>query len=246
MVRCHRGILYPAVFLFLLVVIIPIIYLLLSPFWDHGCFSYHYLTELLLDSRQLHLLGTSLLLAGTATLLSLLLGLPYALIIERINLPGRFFFALACIIPLLIPPYIQAIILDSIVSDLMSSIAIPPLIAASVSLAFSYFPYVTLLVMGGLRGLQAGYEEAGLIHRGKWPTLLRVTVPLIAPHVLTGAFFVFVFSIIDFGVPDIFRLRVYPVEIFIQFSGLYNCLLRRKPATDSEVIRPPVPIQTGH
>jgi iron(III) transport system permease protein len=47
-------------------------------------------------------------------------------------------------------------------------------------------------------------------------------VPLAAPHIISVEVFVFIFSIIDFGVPDIFRLRVYPVEIFIQFSGLYD------------------------
>ena len=32
----------------------------------------------------------------------------------------------------------------------------------------------------------------------------------------------FIFSVINFGVPDILRLRVYPLEVFIQFSAYYN------------------------
>lgn len=34
-------------------------------------------------------------------------------------------------------------------------------------LALAYFPFVTLLAISGLKTLDARYEEAALIHRGK-------------------------------------------------------------------------------
>ena len=195
---------------------------MLNPFWEQGHFSYHYLKKLILSARQLHLLKNSVLLAGSATCLALFFGISYAVFIERISIPARSFFAITYLIPILIPPYIQAIVWDSLIYDTHYSPSFSPFWAASLCLALSYFPYITLLTIGGLRGIDTGCEEVGLIHRGPWPTLTRVSLPMITPHILTGALFVFVFSIIDFGVPDIFRLRVYPVEIFIQFSGLYD------------------------
>ncbi len=222
MLKCRQGVLYPVLFIFLLIVIVPIVYLVLNPFWDQGHLSYRCLKGLILSARQLHLLKTSIFLAASATCLALFLGIPYAVLLERVSIPARSFFAVAYLIPVLIPPYIQAIVWDSLFSNAHFSFGISPFWAASISLALSYFPYITLLAIGGLKGIDAGCEEAGLIHRGKWPTLARVTLPMTAPHIVTGALFVFIFSIIDFGIPDIFRLRVYPVEIFIQFSGLYD------------------------
>ena len=89
-------------------------------------------------------------------------------------------------------------------------------------LGLAYYPFVTLLTVSGLRSMDRSQEEAALLSRGKWQTLRRVTLPLTTPHILTGAIFVFVFSIMDFGVPDILRVSVYPVEIFVQFSTFYD------------------------
>lgn len=233
MLQCPRWLSYPILTAFSLIVLAPILFLVLSPFWHEGHISRLYLQELILSSRQLNLLKTSILLAGTATCLSLLLGLPYALLVERTDIPGRSLFGLAYLISLLIPPYMQAIVWDSLlakggwIAELLTFFIgrpfdVSPFWAAALSFSLAYYPFVTLLTIGGLRGIESSYEEAGVLHCGTWSSLSRITVPLAAPHIISGAVFVFIFSIIDFGVPDIFRLRVYPVEIFIQFSGLYD------------------------
>jgi len=191
------------------------------------------LQGLILSPRQLDLLKTSMLLAATATCLSLAFGLPYALLVERTDLPGRSLLNLAYLVPLLIPPYMQAIVWDSLlvkggwITEFLTFFIgrpceVSPFWAASLSLSLAYYPFITLLTISGLRGIDSSYEEAGTLYRGTWSSLSRITIPLAAPHIISGAVFVFIFSIIDFGVPDIFRLRVYPVEIFIQFSGLYD------------------------
>ena len=89
-------------------------------------------------------------------------------------------------------------------------------------MASAYFPFVTLLTVSGLRSIDRRMEEASLLHHGPWKTIKGITLPLVAPHILCGALFVFIFSVINFGVPDILRLRVYPLEVFIQFSAYYN------------------------
>jgi len=47
-------------------------------------------------------------------------------------------------------------------------------------------------------------------------------LPLAIPHILSGAIFVFVFSIINISIPDFLRVKAYPLEIFIQFSAFYD------------------------
>jgi iron(III) transport system permease protein len=149
---------------------------------------------------------------------------------------GRTFLALAYLTPLLIPPYMQAIVWGQLLAKngAVNSFFITtlgfseaPLNAYSlfggiIVLGMAYFPFVTLLTISGLKNIDSRYEEAALLQSGHFRTISRITLPLAMPHILSAAIFVFVFSIIDFGVADILRIKVFPIEIFIQFSALYN------------------------
>ena len=192
--------------------------------------------DLLLSSRQWGLLCSSLLLATGAALLASVIGVPYAFLCQKTDLPGRILFSGAYLIPLLIPPYMQAILWSRLLAgngavnrfmmDLFGLTA-PPLNIHSLPgamfvLAIAYFPFVTLLTLSGLKSLDWELERAALLQGGARRTVRHVTLPLVRPHIIAGTLFVFVFSIIDFGVPDILRINVYPVEIFIQFTALYD------------------------
>ncbi|AGA90535.1 ABC-type Fe3+ transport system, permease component [Thioflavicoccus mobilis 8321] len=192
--------------------------------------------SLFLTSSQWSLLGRSVTLAAGASLLAVLIGVPYALLCEKTDLPGRAFFSLAYLVPLLIPPYLHAIVWGRLLARngpvnqfLMDLLGLPSapvdvhsLGGAVVVLALAYFPFVTLLTISGLRTVDASYEEAALMQRCAWRAVTRVSLPMVRPHVGAAALFVFVFAIIDFGVADVLRVQVYPVEIFIQFSALYD------------------------
>ena len=86
----------------------------------------------------------------------------------------------------------------------------------------SFFPFVTLIAGSGLRSVDPHLEEAAILARGRLQAVMRVTLPLIMPHIMAGAIIVFVFTVINFEVPDVLRISVYPVEIFIQFSAFYD------------------------
>jgi len=228
-----RWISVPARLLFILLVLAPVFCLVWGCFWREGEFSLPPLEELILSARQLRLLGASLLLAAITTGFCLVLALPYGLLIERTDVPGRTVFRSLSLLPLLIPPYVQAAVWEpalgkaGTLSRCWSSLfgvewSIPPILAAAGVLAFAYYPVVLLLVLSGLRCVDKSAEEAALLLGSPWKTMRSVTVPLITPHIISGSVFVMIFSMLDFGVPDIFRLRVYPVEVFVQFSGLYD------------------------
>jgi iron(III) transport system permease protein len=220
----------------LVAVYLPIGQLGLSAVWGDGRLDSGAFGELLLTQGQWGLLKDSILLAAGATGISLVLGLPYAVLCQRTDLRGRSFFELTYLVPLLIPPYMQAIVWGRLlakngpVNDVLRSVLgmteaplnVHSLPGAMFVLGLAYFPFVTLLAGSGLRGVDSRYEEAARLQAGAFRTLARITLPLIRPHIFAGAVFVFVFSLIDFGVPDILRVRTYPTEIFIQFSALYD------------------------
>ncbi len=89
-------------------------------------------------------------------------------------------------------------------------------------LSLSYFPFVTITTMAGLQNIDRNKEEAALLVNGPLAMLRRITLPLCLPSILSGTLFVFIFAVINVGVPDILRVRVYPLEVFIQYSAFYD------------------------
>lgn len=209
--------------LFVIIVLLPIFYMVTSPFWVEGTGqSYSYSS--LFDKRHLFLAQNSLGLAAGTTAFCLALGVPLAFLIYRTNLWGGRIFKVLYIVPVLIPPYIHAIVWSHLNSLFKSVfyIDIHSLWGTIFVLTLAYFPFVTLMTQSGLKSIDRNLGEASLLCHGKWKTVRRIELPLVTPHIFSGAIFVFIFSIIGFGVPDILRVNVYPVEIFIQFSAFYN------------------------
>lgn len=210
--------------------------MLFGSIWTDGQLSLSGYRELLFDKRQIGLIKNSFGLSFGATLLSLAIGVPLAFLLAKTNLRGRKIVGVVYFIPLLIPPYIHAIVwthllsknglVNQCIARLFSLKQAPfdlyGLTGAIFVMTLAYFPFVTLLTVSGLSSINRGVEEASLLHHGYWQTIKGITLPLVAPHILCGALFVFIFSVINFGVPDILRLRVYPLEVFIQFGAYYN------------------------
>lgn len=217
------------------IVFLPIAQLVIEVFRADSTTSLG-LADWFLSERQWRLLGNSLLLAAGASAAAAAIGVPFAFLCEKTDLPAAPFFAIAYLVPLLIPPYVQAIVWNRLLADnsvinswLIESLSlnqvpldVNTLPGAIWVLAIAYFPFVMLLTISGMRSLDPAVEQAALQQQGALKTIVKVTLPLLRPHIAAGILFVFVFSIIDFGVPDILRIKVYPVEIFIEFSALYN------------------------
>ncbi len=221
--RCMNSLRFfqSGVIILFIIVLLPIFFMLIAPFVTHNS---HSLGISLFDERHLALAQNSLALAGGTTCLSLIIGVPLAFLISKTTLWGRKVFGILYLVPILIPPYIHAIVWRNLNSHIKRFLFldIHNVCGAVFVLTLAYFPFVTLMAMSGLKSVDRNLEEASLLYHRGWHTLKRITLPLVMPHILSGAIFVFIFSIIDFGVPDIFRVNVYPVEIFIQFSAFYD------------------------
>jgi iron(III) transport system permease protein len=187
----------------------------------------------LLTSDQWGLLGRSFLIASGAAALALCIGAPYALLCQRTDLPGRKFWQVAGVLPLLIPPFVHALTWSRTLATnaplrvwLENGFGWSPNIhsggGAVWVLALAYLPFVILLVTAGLRSIDRSLEEAALVRAGMVTVWFRVTLPLVTPHLVAGTLFVLVFALIEFAVPDVLRVQTYPIEIFIELSALFN------------------------
>jgi len=213
---------------FSLIVLLPIFFMFAAAFFKNGQISTNFFKVVFLNSRQWRLIKHSLILSTGVTLLSLVLGTGLAFFLERTNLWGRHIFRLIYFIPLLIPPYIHAIVWTHLLAKSGPYTWIGPLFkihslhGAVFVLTLAYFPFVTLMAISGLKLVNQHLEEASLIHHCPLKTAKSITLPLVTPHIFSGAVFVFIFALVNFSVPDILRVNVYPVEVFIQFSAFFN------------------------
>lgn len=179
---------------------------------------------LLLDMRQLTLLKNSLAIGGGTVFFSLLIGLPLAFLIGKTNLPLRRSFLFFSFLPIFIPAYITAISWEKLLgpSGINFPIKIYGLGGVIFILGLSYFPFITLLTLTGLYSIDSKLEESAALAYPRLKVLKDITLPLIFPYIFSGVIFTFIFSVSNYGVPDLLRVITYPVEIFIQFSAFYD------------------------
>ena len=193
-------------------------------------------SSLVRDGRLGLLLGRSLAVAGGTAGLAVLLGLPLALALARLRLPGASWLKMGLVLPLLVPPYISAIgwlhllgrsgALNGWLTDLLG-LGGPPIDLYTVGgtvwvLGLSLFPVVALPALAALDSIDPDLEEAARLAGGRWAGLWYITLPLIAPAVLAGALLVFLLALTEFTVPSFLSVQVYTVEVFTRFGAFYD------------------------
>lgn len=182
--------------------------------------------------RRLGLLFNTLVVALLTVFFAVVLGTAYAVCMVKFVMPGRGLFSWIYILPLLVPPYISAIAWTLVLGE--QGTATKALKAALnlekapfdvygipgsvLVLSLSFFPIVTLLAQAGLRSVHREQEEAALLLGGRLRTLRRVTLPLAAPSILSGAVFVFIFALSSSGAPALLRLQLYSSQVMVAFQ----------------------------
>jgi iron(III) transport system permease protein len=160
-------------------------------------------------------LSNSLTVAALGTVLALLIGVPLALAYARVAFPGRRAIEVAILLSMMSPPFVGAyawILMfgrSGMVTEFARGLGIelPPIYGAfgiALASAFGLYPLVFLVVRSGLSRVNRSLEEAACsLGRGRIGVTLTVTLPLVAPALLTAALLVFLAIISDFGTPAI-------------------------------------------
>jgi iron(III) transport system permease protein len=191
-------------------------------------------TQLLGDSRFYEALGNTLICSAGATLISCVLGFGLAWIVSRTNVPGRSWFEVGNLIPFFLSPYVGAISWTYLAAPhsgliqhffrrylgiQLDFLDIYGMGGAIWVLSLFYTPYVYLFVISPLRQMDAALEDAGRVHGASfWYTLRHITIPLLAPALLSGALIVFVTSAGLFDIPLALAsprgIRMIPTELY--------------------------------
>lgn len=171
-----------------------------------------------------------------ATAIALVLGLPLAWVLARVDLPGRALARALVLLPLVLPPVVGGVALLSAFSlrsplggwlhdTLGIQLTFSP---AGVVLAeaFVALPFFVITVEAALRAMDRRYEEvATTLGAGRWFTFRRVTLPAIGPSVAAGAVLAWARALGEFGATITFagniagRTRTLPLAVYLALES---------------------------
>jgi molybdate transport system permease protein len=182
--------------------------------------------------ETLDALRLSLVSAGLATVVCVLLGVPLAWVLARSAFRGRALLRAFVTVPLVLPPVVGGVALLSLLGRQgvlgrplleLFGVSLPFTTAAVVvAEAFVALPFLVLAVEGALRGADQRFEDAAAtLGATRWYTFRRVTLPMVSPGVAAGAVLCWARALGEFGATLTFAgnfpgtSRTMPLEVYI-------------------------------
>ena len=207
-----------------LLLVVPLVALFVRAPWST-------LGDLLTSDSLLTALRLSLVTASIATVVCVLVGVPLAWVLARLEFRGRPLMRSLVTVPLVLPPVVAGVALLTafgrngfVGGPLRDAFGVTiPFSTTAVVLAqvFVAMPFLVISVEGSFRTADPTLdEEAAMAGASRWQTFLRVNVPLAMPGILAGAVLAWARAVGEFGATITFAgnsegvTRTMPLEIY--------------------------------
>ena len=189
------------------------------------------LPALLTSESSVTALLLSLRTALASTVVCLILGVPLAVVLARARFKGMRWLRALVLLPLVLPPVVGGLALlaafgrTGLVGQYLEAGGIRiafTTVAVVLAQVFVSLPFLVVGLEGALRSVGTEYEKVAATH-GASPTrtLLRVTLPLVAPGLVSGTVLAFARALGEFGATLTFAgslqgtTRTLPLEIYL-------------------------------
>lgn len=194
------------------------------------------LRDLLSGDVAIDAIRLSVVASLGATGVSLVLGLPLAYVLARVEFPGRGLVRGAVLLPLVLPPVVGGAVLlfvlgrRGLLGEPLAEATglVLPFSTAGVVIATTFvaMPFLVITVEGALRNLDRRYEgAAATLGANRWTVLRRVTLPAIAPSLAAGIALTWARALGEFGATITFagnlpgRTRTLPLAVFVALES---------------------------
>lgn len=225
-------------FLLFVVVVIPIFMIVYNAFFFEGKFTLDLIVDQLTRSSTLSAMWNTIKIAALVTIFGTIVGVFYAWLLGRSNIPAKRLMRGLFTIPYMFPPFLGAMAWDLLLNGrsgylnrwLMRTFNLskaPFNINTIWGIVFVelsyYFPFVFMQVVSALERMDPTLEESARIAGARQGTVIRkITLPLVTPAISAGALLILISSLAHFGVPSIlgFSQGIYtlPTRIFAVIS----------------------------
>ncbi|MGL5434892.1 MAG: ABC transporter permease [Lachnospiraceae bacterium] len=224
--------------LLIVIVAVPIFMIVYHAFFYQGRFSPELFTSQLLNKDNLASMWNTIKIAFWVTLLGTIVGVFYAWLLGRSDIPAKGLMRALFNIPYMFPPFLGAMAWDLLLNGrsgylnrwLMSTFHLQKApfnintLGGIIFVELSYyFPFVFMQVVSALERMDPTLEESARIAGAKQMTVIRkITLPLVLPSISAGALLILITSLAHFGVPSIlgFSQGIYtlPTRIYAVIS----------------------------
>ncbi|HBJ2608505.1 extracellular solute-binding protein [Clostridium botulinum] len=158
-------------------------------------FTLDWYKNLINNVQILEALKNSLIIAFISTFFAVIIGTLAAIGMYRYKFKGKGAMEGLLYIPVVIPEIVMGISMLAFFSSLNLPAGLITLILAHITFCISY---VIIVVRARLDGFDAALEEAAQdLGATPWQTLTKVTLPVIAPGIISGALLAFTLSLDD-------------------------------------------------
>ena len=173
-------------------------------------------------------LRLSLECSASALALSLVIGVPLAWALARLDFPGKSVVRALVLVPLVLPPVVGgvALLLAFGRHGLLPLHIAFTTRAAILAEAFVALPFLVLSVEGALLSLEPDFEEvASTLGSRPLATFWRVTVPMVAPALAAGSALAWARALGEFGATVTFAgslpgvTQTLPIEVYQQLQN---------------------------
>ncbi|MET0396681.1 MAG: iron ABC transporter permease [Longimicrobiaceae bacterium] len=232
--RVGRGTLLlavPVALLLLWLVLYPNLFVVRDSLAEGGRLTGEHWRRFWGSGTELGALWASVWISVLSVLLSAAVGVPLAFLFSRWEFPGRRVLGGLAAMPVLLPPLVGTISFLFLYGEsgfltrgvqLLLGMAEPPWRLAGpwailLVHAYTMYVYFYLFTAAGLSRLDASYAEAAAaLGAGRWTTLRRVTLPLLAPALGGAGLLVFMTSMASFSAPYVFGggFRVLTTQLY--------------------------------
>ena len=221
----------------ILILVIFSIYPLLEVFrqtiWDNGL-DFSVLQKTLSSSYFWKAFGNSVLLGLTTAAISTVVGFIFAFAVTRTEMPGKKFFHMIAMLPIVSPPFVMALAMITmfgrsgmITKGLLgiTNANVYGMHSLVIVQALAMFPLAYLNLRGILESINTSVEDAAQslgASRGK--VFRSVTLPLCIPAIFSSILIVFIKSISDFGNPQLLGgdFSTLSSQAYLQINGMHN------------------------
>ena len=209
-----EGLLALSIGILVVVVAVPVLLILYTSFWVDGSLN---LTDVMITLRQpdtYEALLNSLFIASGVCVMSTCIGTFFAWLVTRTDLPCKGFMKTMFLVPFMLPSFIGALAWKMLLSPragyinrfFMDNFDTGPLFniysyTGIMAVETMYlFPFVFIQVCGALERMDPTLEESARISGADLFTITRkITIPLVAPSIMSGALLIVLYSMAHFG-----------------------------------------------
>ncbi len=224
----------------LITVLMPVLMIVWSTFFYGTAFDYQMFFRVIAQPENLKAMWNTLVVALGVTFFGTLIGLFYAWLIGRSDIPLKGLMKSLFAIPYMFPPFFGAMAWSLLLSPRAGYINrmwmeftgtrtplfdMHSLAGIIFVMTCYYFPFVFLQVVSALERMDPTLEESARIAgANQWYVIRKITLPLVLPAIASGAMLITISSLSHFGVPAILG---FSNNIFTLPTRIYALIARQ-------------------